>query len=409
MLLFLIYFFISPLVYLCLLLIYPFNPKIRILLKNQKKIIHNLKDKINKKNINKKIVIIHAASAGEYEQIKPLLRSIDKDIFFVIVTCMSPTIYQAIKNDKLADELCYHPFDFPWEARNFLKFINPDLYITTRHDVWPIHLYYAQKMKIKTIIVNANLYISSKRLEWYFINFTCYIYNLFDLIIVPSISIKKIFESKLNIYNTVHINDTRYEQILYRKKHSNDIGELNSIINKKNIIFGSITLNDLKLFDNYFLSEIYKKQFNWIIIVPHELDEILIKKIKNIFPESIKFSEIKNYNFNDYGCLIVDKVGILPELYKYSKIAYVGGGFDNGVHSTIEPLVYKNLVCYGPNYDLLDEAREMLENNLGVIIKNSEDIYNLSSNLINDNKIINFISDKNNSSKIICDKINEIL
>ena len=105
---------------------------------------------------------------------------------------MSPTIYQTIKNDKLADELCYHPFDFPWEASKFFKFISPDLYITTRHDVWPIHLYYAKKMKIKTIIVNANLYISSNRLKWYFINFTNYIYNFFDLIIVPSLSIKNI-------------------------------------------------------------------------------------------------------------------------------------------------------------------------------------------------------------------------
>ena len=106
--------------------------------------------------------------------------------------------------------------------------------------------------------------------------------------------------------------------------------------------------------------------------------------------------------------MIVDKVGILPELYKYSTIAYVGGGFENGVHSTIEPLVYKNLVCHGPNYDLLDEAREMLKNDLGVIIRNSKDIYNLFSKPIND-KIIDFISDKNNSSKVICDKINEIL
>ena len=36
----------------------------------------------------------------------------------------------------------------------------------------------------------------------------------------------------------------------------------------------------------------------------------------------------------------------------------------------------------------------MLKNDLGVIIKNSKDIYNLFSEPINDNKIINFISDK---------------
>ena len=409
MLLFLIYFFISPLIFLCLLFLYPFNTKIRILINNQKKIFYKLKKEINKKHIKKKVVVIHAASAGEYEQIKPLIRTMDRNNFFLITTCMSPTIYQKIKNDKLSDEQCYHPFDFPWSARKFLKSINPDLYITTRHDVWPIHLFYAKKMNIKTVIINANMYISSKRLKWYFINLTSYIYNLFDLIIVPSISIKKLFKSKLGISNTFHVNDTRFEQILYRKKHSDDIDELNSIMNKQNIIFGSISKNDLKIFDNFFINKIYKKKINWLIIVPHELDKILIEKIEKIFPDSIRFSKLKNYNFNEYGCLIVDKVGILPELYKYSNIAYIGGGFDNGVHSTIEPLVYQNLVCHGPNYDLLDEASEMLKSNLGIVIKNSKDLYNLFTKSIDNNKVLNFINERNNTSKVIYEKINEIL
>jgi 3-deoxy-D-manno-octulosonic-acid transferase len=72
----------------------------------------------------------------------------------------------------------------------------------------------------------------------------------------------------------------------------------------------------------------------------------------------------------------VDKVGILPELYRYSKFAYIGGGFGAGVHSTIEPLVYNNIVCYGPNIDLLDEAKEMQEEECGFIVNNGFEFYN---------------------------------
>ena len=72
--------------------------------------------------------------------------------------------------------------------------------------------------------------------------------------------------------------------------------------------------------------------------------------------------------------IIVDKVGILPELYNYTKIAYVGGGFGKGVHNTFEPLVYNNTVCYGPNIDLLNEAKEMNESNCGFIVNNYSDI-----------------------------------
>ena len=151
MLLFIIYYLISPKLFILLLLISPFNKKIRTVLKQQKKSLKKIKEKLK---TNKKKIIIHAASAGEYEQIKPLLNTINKNIYFTIITCMSPTIYQSIKQDKLSDACCYHPFDLPWLSKKFLNLINPSIYLTTRHDVWPMLLYTAKQMNIKTMIIN---------------------------------------------------------------------------------------------------------------------------------------------------------------------------------------------------------------------------------------------------------------
>ena len=246
MLLFIIYYLISPKLFILLLLISPFNKKIRILLQQQKKSVKKIKEKLK---TNKKKIIIHAASAGEYEQIKPLLRIIDKNTYFVIITCMSPTIYKSIKNDQLSDAYCYHPFDLPWLSKRFFNLINPSIYLTTRHDVWPMHLYTAKKMNIKTMIINANLYPKSKRLKWYFINLTKYIFNLFDLIMVPSKQVQNIFKKQLQI-DDIHIaSDTRFDQIMYRKNNSNGIPELEPIYKQNNIIFGSISYEDLKLFN----------------------------------------------------------------------------------------------------------------------------------------------------------------
>ena len=381
MLLFIIYYLISPILFILLLLISPFNKKIKIVLQGQRKSVQKIKKKLK---TDKKKIIIHAASAGEYEQIKPLLKIIDKNIYFVIVTCMSPTIYKTIQNDQLSDAYCYHPFDFPWSAKKFFKIITPSIYLTTRHDVWPMHLYAAKKMSIKTIIINANLYQKSKRLKWHFINLTKYIFNLFDSIMVPSQQIHNIFDKKLQITNTHIVSDTRFEQIIHRKDSSNGIPELQSIDGKNNIIFGSISFEDLKLFDkNEGITSLIGDlniATNWIIIVPHEIDANLIKKIEEKFPHAIKFSDIKNIELKRQGWLIVDKVGILPELYKYTKIAYVGGGFGKGVHSTTEPLIYNNIVCYGPNIDLLDEAKEMHEKGCGFIINNGKEFWDIVDN-----------------------------
>ena len=81
--------------------------------------------------------------------------------------------------------------------------------------------------------------------------------------------------------------------------------------------------------------------------------------------------------------VIVNKVGILADLYKYCDFAYVGGGFGAGVHSVIEPAIYNAIVTYGPNIQILDEAIEMTERNIGFIVENYLDII-LYYDLINE-------------------------
>lgn len=427
MLLFIIYYLISPILFIILLIISLFNKKVWILLQQQKKTVQKIKSKII---TDKKKIIIHAASAGEYEQIKPLLKTIDKNIYFTIITCMSPTIYQTIKEDRLSDAYCYHPFDFPWNPRSFFNIINPSIYLTTRHDIWPMHLYIAKKMGIKTMIINANLYKESNRLKWYTISFTKYIFKLFDLIMVPSKRIQHIFNEILQINNTHIVSDTRFEQIINRKNQSNKIPELEIIRGGQNIIFGSISSEDLKIFLDSSFDDL--KLFpGYIIIVPHEIDLDLIKKIHQRFPEAIKFSNIKQSseilkpNTDDNKIIIIDEVGILPELYQYTKIAYIGGGFGKGVHSTTEPLAYNNIVCYGPNIDILDEAKEMYKEKCGFIIKNSSELINnivlpqfqngkgtddgYKMRLEIEKNIKQYINEKGTSSKKIHTLINEYI
>ena len=65
--------------------------------------------------------MFHAASAGEYEQIKPILRGINRSEFFIIQTFTSPTIYnvESVYGEDLYDIKCYHPFDIFWDVESF--------------------------------------------------------------------------------------------------------------------------------------------------------------------------------------------------------------------------------------------------------------------------------------------------
>ena len=96
----------------------------------------------------------------------------------------------------------------------------------------------------------------------------------------------------------------------------------------------------------------------------------ILKPIENLLnKKGLSHQRITQFeDLNPPKILIVDKVGILADLYAYAKIAYIGAGFSTGVHSVIEPAVHKCLVVYGPRLDILDEAVEMAKINAGIVI-----------------------------------------
>ena len=100
MLIFLCYIILSPIIWALILLSSIFNSKIRKHLWDGRKSVKSAKSKINLSVIDKEIILFHAASAGEYEQLKPILKEINRDKYFVLLTFFSPTIFEKENNTK---------------------------------------------------------------------------------------------------------------------------------------------------------------------------------------------------------------------------------------------------------------------------------------------------------------------
>jgi 3-deoxy-D-manno-octulosonic-acid transferase len=61
-----------------------------------------------------------------------------------------------------------------------------------------------------------------------------------------------------------------------------------------------------------------------------------------------------------YDALLVDRVGILGDLYAAGELAYVGGGFGTaGLHSVLEPAAFGLPVLFGPRHANAREAGEL--------------------------------------------------
>ena len=53
----------------------------------------------------KQAVLFHAASTGEFEQLQPILKKVDRSRYFVLLTFFSPTVFIKEKETALADAI----------------------------------------------------------------------------------------------------------------------------------------------------------------------------------------------------------------------------------------------------------------------------------------------------------------
>ena len=384
---YILYFFLSIIMEVLVLFLSLFNYKIRSNYFSSYKQLLFLSRSIKKQN--KKVLLFHAASSGEFEQIKPILRGIDRNKFFIVQSFTSPSIYNIKKNTTLYDIQCYHPFDIFWLSYLFFKILNPEKYIVTRHDLWPGHILIASYFNISIYFINANIHKNS---IWYHNSLrkiSRYFLSKIHTIIVPS---EYIYNNVCEIVSPKNITiskDTRFNQVAY-KLHKTSFG-VNSIfkqlypnnLHDQIMIFGSIDSEDEKIINDLHAIVKVKK----IILVPHEVDFKTIRRLENKIISTnipyLKYTTLEkdlNHNRNikikTPQILLVDSIGLLASLYSLGSTAYIGGGFIKGVHSVLEPAVYGCQICCGPNIEMLDEAKLFKDIGFLNIIQNHNDLLN---------------------------------
>ena len=99
MILYFLYILLTPITIISILLLSFFNKKIRVKIFNEIKSRRLAYNEVKKNKGDKELLIFHAASAGEFEQLKPILIRIDRKKYFVLQTFFSPTIYNKENNN----------------------------------------------------------------------------------------------------------------------------------------------------------------------------------------------------------------------------------------------------------------------------------------------------------------------
>ena len=325
----------------------------------------------------KKIVLIHAASLGEFEHVKPLLHHFKNDYATTnIVTFFSPSGYLHVKAYDYLDFYIYMPFDTRSSWKIVYQLLAPALIIVAKHDVWPQQIWTARDLKIPIFLINASLAENSTRTKPLIKNFLNSVYNDFTQIYPISEEDKQRFNIHYPGCYVQIMGDTKYDQVVLRKQAAEKQNLLSERWCKGKFILvaGSTWPEDEEHLFPALRELLIKYEFIKLILIPHQPDEKALKAQKECFKdwEICLFSA--RDELREQRVLITDAVGYLAGLYLYARVAYVGGSFRQGVHNVMEPAIFGIPVLYGPVHKNSYEAIKLAENNGGVIVRNKEDI-----------------------------------
>lgn len=368
-----------------------------------------------KKDKNKPIWL-HAASIGESMialTIIEELRRIKPNISFLITTMSASSANLVNKNLPYNVIHQMIPLDHIFFINNFISYWKPALCILIEAEWWPC-LIMRSSQYMPVVLLNAR--ISDKsfakwRIFAIFLRFLAK--NLKEIAAQSSIDQEKfhILGIKANNYGNIKLSLPPLTLNHERLKPLQNI-----LFDKIVILLSNSHKEDMLILFELVkkLKKIYGDKIYFINILRHpEKRNIAISLCQNL---ALKYSlsSLKLANKLD-DIYIVDEFGINAVFYHLAEIVFIGGSFEQGGHSPIEPAHFNNAIITGPNmsnYKII--VNEMIKEKAIKQTKNSNELLEVLSDLISNQKERNVMQKNsfnflNNSKHIMQNYLNLIL
>lgn len=361
------------------------NVKARKLDRGQRDIWTQLGDHISPDD---RVIWVHAASLGEFEQGRPLIEKIRKERpgYKILLTFFSPSGYEVRKNYAGADCVCYLPFDTPGRVRKFIDMAHPEIAIFVKYEIWRNYLHELYARGIPSYLISAafrpDQYFFKHPGSWYGLWFRWYSH-----IYVQDERSRNLLAG-IHIHNVDVCGDTRFDRVSEIRASHKEIPELQAFTRHGEkeappvMMAGSSWGADEDVYGAWIDSHPDVK----LVIAPHEFDDHRLEALKNRFANGVVLlSEIragKAKADSEAQVLVIDCFGMLSSAYAYCDVAYVGGGFGAGLHNINEAAVYDVPVIYGPNNHKFIEAREMAECGGGIPVNSQQEFETVADRLM---------------------------
>ena len=339
---------------------------------------------------------MHVSSLGEFEQGLPVIESLKKNFpkYKILLTFFSPSGYEPRKNFPLADKVAYMPSDTLQNAKKLVRNFNIKAAFFVKYDFWFNYMKVLKKNHIPLYYISALLHPAHYFFKFYSSWFRKLLLNVSHYF-VQNDETAKLLKS-IGIENATVTGDTRFDRVYDIAKQSKSFPEIEEFIAGRHcIIAGSSWPSDEK-----FIIPFSKKMTDdySLIIAPHDVSESHIKQITSQLDSYVLYSQltlpISQQLSNSEAqqlkkVLVVDTIGILKQIYKYARFAYVGGGFMSSIHNTQEALVFGCPVVVGPKYTKFVEAVDLVRDGGMFSVNNQQEFDDIFEQLMNDDDFYN--------------------
>lgn len=320
-----------------------------------------------------KVVWIHAASLGEFEQGRPVIEKIreQQPEYKILVTFYSPSGYEIRKNYAGADYIFYLPIDTPGNAKKFLDVAHPEIAIIVKYEFWLNLLSELKRRGVRTYLISAifrrnSIFFRSYGSIWR------QALDSFEQMFVQNEESKKLLH-EIGFDNVVVAGDTRFDRVAEIARNVKKVPIVERFKGDSPLFVAGSTWGPDEEILQTLINDNPQIKF---VVAPHEMENSRIERIiAQTKGGAVRYTLCnEESDFSKTQVLILDTIGILSSVYGYATWSYIGGGFGVGIHNTLEAATFGLPIAFGPNYQKFKEARDMVALGAATKVESAEDL-----------------------------------